>query len=84
MQELASAVTGSRPLSLRPPLVASSGAGCEAHFLEVFTSTGAESALAAGIFHRREVPINAVKTYLKDKVEIRPLGGDMVQAVSVS
>jgi glutamine amidotransferase/cyclase len=54
------------------PVIASSGAGCAAHFLEVFTRTSAESALAAGIFHRREVPIDAVKAHLKDKVEIRP------------
>jgi imidazole glycerol phosphate synthase glutamine amidotransferase subunit len=54
------------------PVIASSGAGCAEHFLEVFTSTDAEAALAAGIFHRREVPIDAVKTYLKGKVEIRP------------
>ena len=53
------------------PVIASSGAGCEAHFHEVFTRTEAESALAAGIFHRREVPIGAVKTYLQGKVEIR-------------
>ena len=53
------------------PVIASSGAGCEEHFLEVFTRTEAESALAAGIFHRREVPIDAVKQYLKDKVEVR-------------
>ena len=53
------------------PVIASSGAGCVEHFLEVFTSTEAESALAAGIFHRREVPIEAVKDHLKDKVEIR-------------
>jgi glutamine amidotransferase/cyclase len=53
------------------PVIASSGAGCEAHFQEVFTRTEAESALAAGIFHRREVPIGAVKAYLQGKVEIR-------------
>jgi len=53
------------------PVIASSGAGCEAHFAEVFLNTGAESALAAGIFHRREVPISAVKNHLKDKVEVR-------------
>lgn len=53
------------------PVIASSGAGCEAHFAEVFEKTDAESALAAGIFHRREVPIAAVKAYLKDKVPIR-------------
>jgi glutamine amidotransferase/cyclase len=54
------------------PVIASSGAGRVEHFYEVFTKTGAESALAAGIFHRREVPISAVKAYLRDKVEIRP------------
>lgn len=53
------------------PVIASSGAGCAAHFHEVFTRTGAESALAAGIFHRREVPIEEVKRYLRGKVEIR-------------
>jgi glutamine amidotransferase/cyclase len=53
------------------PVIASSGAGCEEHFYEVFSKTEAESALGAGIFHRREVPISDVKNYLKDKVEIR-------------
>jgi glutamine amidotransferase/cyclase len=54
------------------PVIASSGAGCAEHFFEVFTKTDAESALAAGIFHRREVPISEVKTYLAGKLEIRP------------
>jgi len=53
------------------PVIASSGAGKVEHFLDVFTRTGAESALAAGIFHRNEVSINAVKEYLNDKVEVR-------------
>ena len=53
------------------PVIASSGAGCVEHFLEVFTKTQAESALAAGIFHRKEIPIAAVKDFLKDKVETR-------------
>ena len=53
------------------PVIASSGAGCADHFLEVFDKTDVESALAAGIFHRREVPISEVKTFLKNKVEIR-------------
>jgi glutamine amidotransferase/cyclase len=53
------------------PVIASSGAGCAEHFYEVFSKTEAESALAAGIFHRREVPIAEVKRYLKGKVEIR-------------
>ena len=54
------------------PVIASSGAGCAEHFQEVFTATAAESALAAGIFHRREVPIADVKQYLAGKVAIRP------------
>ena len=53
------------------PVIASSGAGCEAHFYEVFKETDAESALAAGIFHRREVPIARVKDALDGRVEIR-------------
>ena len=53
------------------PVIASSGAGCVEHFYEVFSETDAEAALAAGIFHRKEVPIADVKHYLADKVEIR-------------
>jgi glutamine amidotransferase/cyclase len=53
------------------PVIASSGAGCPEHFLDVFHHTAAESALAAGIFHRREVPITAVKTFLAGKVDVR-------------
>ena len=53
------------------PVIASSGAGCAEHFCEVFTQTEAESALAAGIFHKKEVSIETVKKYLKGKVEIR-------------
>lgn len=58
--------------SVSIPVIASSGAGCVDHFLEVFTETEAESALAAGIFHREEVPIAEVKHFLKSRVEIRP------------
>ena len=49
------------------PVIASSGAGCEAHFAAVFETTDAEAALAAGIFHRKEVPIQQVKNYLADR-----------------
>ncbi len=47
------------------PVIASSGAGRVEHFSEVFEATGVEAALAAGIFHRREVPIQAVKAHLR-------------------
>jgi imidazole glycerol-phosphate synthase len=53
------------------PVIASSGAGCVEHFSEVFTKTAADAALAAGIFHRREVPIERVKAYLENKVPVR-------------
>ena len=53
------------------PVIASSGAGNTAHFLEVFTETRAEAALAAGIFHRQEVSIGEVKEFLHKKVETR-------------
>ncbi len=53
------------------PVIASSGAGCAEHFLEVFTETEAEAALAAGIFHRNEVPLGSVKRFLSGKIEIR-------------
>jgi glutamine amidotransferase/cyclase len=53
------------------PVIASSGAGSAEHFAEVFNRTAAESALAAGIFHRREVPIGEVKNYLDGTVSIR-------------
>ncbi len=65
--ELINAVKGAVSI----PVIASSGAGCSAHFHEVFSRTEAESALAAGIFHRREVSISEVKNDLQDKVEIR-------------
>ncbi len=65
--ELIKAVTAAVTI----PVIASSGAGKVEHFYDVFTETEAESALAAGIFHRREVPIAEVKNYLADKVETR-------------
>ena len=54
------------------PVIASSGAGRVEHFSEVFAETGVEAALAAGIFHRKEVEIADVKAHLKGAgVEIR-------------
>ncbi|QCD78289.1 glutamine amidotransferase/ cyclase [Vigna unguiculata] len=54
------------------PVIASSGAGAPAHFSEVFNKTNASAALAAGIFHRKEVPIQSVKEHLlKAGIEVR-------------
>lgn len=47
------------------PVIASSGAGIPQHFAEVFTETAADAALAAGIFHRKEVEIADVKNHLR-------------------
>ena len=47
------------------PVIASSGAGCPAHFTEVFQRTRSEAALGAGIFHRRETRISEVKEHMK-------------------
>jgi glutamine amidotransferase/cyclase len=55
------------------PVIASSGAGHVDHFREVFERTDAEAALAAGIFHRKEVPIADVKSHLmKHHIDVRP------------
>ncbi|MGB5831367.1 MAG: imidazole glycerol phosphate synthase subunit HisF [Thiohalocapsa sp.] len=59
------------------PVIASSGAGSPEHFSDVFVSTGVEAALAAGIFHRREVPIEGVKARLQaGGIEIREVVGE--------
>ena len=54
------------------PVIASSGAGSAQHFCDVFASTKADAALAAGIFHRKEVEISEVKAAVaKAGIEIR-------------
>ncbi|KAH9651942.1 Imidazole glycerol phosphate synthase hisHF [Citrus sinensis] len=54
------------------PVIASSGAGAVEHFSDVFRKTNASAALAAGIFHRKEVPIQSVKEHLyKEGIEVR-------------
>lgn len=50
--------------AVRIPVIASSGAGAAEHFSSVFNNTRVEAALAAGIFHRREVAIEDVKKHL--------------------
>jgi len=53
--------------SVSIPVIASSGAGKVEHFSEVFEKTDVEAALAAGIFHREEVPIEAVKEHMRER-----------------
>jgi imidazole glycerol-phosphate synthase subunit HisF len=54
------------------PIIASGGAGNKEHFKEVFEQTKATGALAASIFHFGEIPIPALKEYLKkENIAIR-------------
>ncbi|CAI5732367.1 unnamed protein product [Hyaloperonospora brassicae] len=58
--------------SVRIPVIASSGAGQPSHFTEVFEKTNCDAALAAGIYHRKEVSIHDVKRQLQaDKIDVR-------------
>ena len=64
-------LTSSVVESVKIPVIASGGAGCKRHFLEVF-NVGASAALAASIFHYEEVGIRELKLYLKEKgVKVR-------------
>lgn len=49
------------------PIIASGGAGTMQHFLEVFTDGEADAALAASIFHFKEIGVHELKKYLKQK-----------------
>lgn len=47
------------------PVIASGGAGTMQHFTEVFQKAHADAALAASIFHFKEIEIPVLKKYLK-------------------
>ncbi len=49
------------------PVIASGGAGTMEHFYEALTEGGAEAALAASLFHYKELEISEVKRYLAEK-----------------
>lgn len=54
------------------PVIASGGAGRIEHFYEALTEGKADAALAASLFHFRELEICDVKEYLKEKgIEVR-------------
>jgi cyclase len=58
--ELTSAVASAVSI----PVIASGGAGQQAHFYDVFTQGRADAALAASIFHFGEISIPVLKSYL--------------------
>ena len=49
------------------PVIASGGAGNLKHFEEAFTKGHADAALAASLFHFKELEIEEVKEYLRDE-----------------
>ena len=49
------------------PVIASGGAGTMEHFYEAFTEGKAEAALAASLFHFKEMEIRDLKKYLRGK-----------------
>jgi len=50
--------------AVRIPVIASGGAGALAHFKEALTAGGADAALAASLFHFRQLSVGQVKEYL--------------------
>lgn len=48
------------------PIIASGGAGCSEDFLNVFKNTNVDAALAASVFHNKEIDIKDLKSYLKE------------------
>ena len=63
----ANVLTAELSSSLPIPVIASGGAGTMAHFKEVFTTGKADAALAASIFHFKEVGIPELKAYLEEE-----------------
>ena len=66
--ELTAAISSALPI----PFIASGGAGSMLHFKDVFTLGKADAALAASIFHFKEIGIPELKSYLeKEGVVVR-------------
>ena len=61
--ELTSAVASNVSI----PVIASGGAGNMEHFYDAFTKGNADAALAASLFHYKEMEIKDLKKYLSDK-----------------
>jgi cyclase len=65
-------ITAQLSETLPVPIIASGGGGNEQHFLDVFTKGKADAALAASIFHYKELAIPDLKRYLhQQQIPIR-------------
>jgi cyclase len=49
------------------PVIASGGAGAVEHFYDALTEGGADAALAASLFHYKQVSVRAVKAHLRER-----------------
>ncbi len=66
--ELTAEIAGSVSI----PVIASGGCGSKEHFAEVFLEGRADAALAASVFHFKEIQIPDLKTFLSSKaIEVR-------------
>ncbi|OYU55330.1 MAG: imidazole glycerol phosphate synthase subunit HisF [Chitinophagaceae bacterium BSSC1] len=71
-QGFALEITGQLVKDLPVPIIASGGGGKMEHFEDVFGIAQADAALAASIFHFKEIGIPELKQFLKEKrIEIR-------------
>ncbi|QZT38923.1 imidazole glycerol phosphate synthase subunit HisF [Halosquirtibacter xylanolyticus] len=60
--------------TLTIPVIASGGAGCQKDFVDTFVEGKADAALAASIFHYKEVAIPDLKSYLRqNSVPVRTI-----------
>lgn len=65
-------ITGRLSQNLNVPIIASGGAGTMEHFADVFEKAQADAALAASIFHYKEMEIPDLKKYLYQRnIQIR-------------
>ncbi|WP_439882849.1 imidazole glycerol phosphate synthase subunit HisF [Pontibacter sp. MBLB2868] len=60
-------ITGEVARAVSVPVIASGGAGTKQHFADAFNVAHADAALAASLFHFRELGVPELKQYLKDK-----------------
>ncbi len=61
------ALTKAIASKVKIPVIASGGAGKKQHFYDVLTQGEADAALAASLFHFRELEIRELKQYLNEK-----------------
>jgi imidazole glycerol-phosphate synthase subunit HisF len=65
-------ITRQLATQLPVPVIASGGGGNMQHFKDVFEQAGADAALAASIFHFKEIAIPDLKDYLRQQhIEVR-------------